>query len=235
MKIVNIRRKTMNWVLLLAGMLLLVLILYTSFDNVRYLYYKSSSLIPEKIPVSPVEQIPAEKRTTPDLILLGARQEAINQTRYDGSYQAISYPGGDVSSEVGACTDVIVRAYRNAGIDLQKLIHEDMQKNFQLYPQKWGLDVPDPNIDHRRIPNQVTFFNRHGTALTMQVKNHTTEWQWGDIVYWRFATGEEHCGIVSDRRTSDGIPLVIHNAGMAVEQDCLERWEITGHFRYYGD
>ncbi len=120
----------------------------------------------------------------------------------------------------------------NPGIDLQKMIHEDMEKNFHLYPQKWGLKDRDPNIDHRRVPNQVCFLKRHGLSLTLEVEGQLEEWQWGDIVYWRFPDGRDHCGIISDRLNKDGIPLVIHNAGSAREEDCLLRWEITGHFRY---
>lgn len=181
---------------------------------------------------SPVEAIPEEELKTPDLVLLGARHEVNNKTRYDASYMAISYPGGDVPPDYGACTDVVVRAFRNAGIDLQQLIHEDMKKNFNLYPQNWGHRGPDPHIDHRRVPNQVRFFERHGISLTLEVEGNLDQWQWGDVVYWRFPDGRDHCGIISDRTRRDGVPLVIHNAGLTREEDCLLRWEITGHFRY---
>lgn len=184
---------------------------------------------------SPVEQIPKEERTVPDLILLGARNEVTNGTRYDASYVSIDYPGGDVDPDTGACTDVVIRAFRHAGIDLQQLIHEDMRDNFHLYPDNWGLNAPDPNIDHRRVPNQMLFFERFGTALTLQVEDHLQEWRWGDVVYWRFVDGREHCGIISDRTGRDGVPLVIHNAGIAREENCLQRWEIIGHFRYPGE
>ncbi|MGI5880756.1 MAG: DUF1287 domain-containing protein [Syntrophomonadaceae bacterium] len=180
---------------------------------------------------SPVEMIPPEKRTVKDLILLGARQEVYNGTIYDASYQVIAYPQGDVSPERGACTDVIIRAYRNAGIDLQQLIHEDIKQHFSLYPDNWGLSAPDPNIDHRRVPNQMTYMQRHSLELTTEVAD-IDEWQWGDAVYWRFANGDQHCGIISDRTNRRGIPLVIHNAGLAREEDCLQRWQIIGHFRY---
>jgi uncharacterized protein YijF (DUF1287 family) len=189
-------------------------------------------LPPEIIGDSPVEAIPEEERQTPDLILLGARQEAEQGTRYDASYVSIEYPGGDVSSDRGACTDVVIRAFRNAGIDLQQLIHEDMRENFASYPRKWGLTEPDPNIDHRRVPNQIQFFKTYGESLTLEVEGHLEEWKWGDVVYWRFSDGRDHCGIISDRTTRDGIPLVIHNAGLAREEKALLRWEITGHFRY---
>lgn len=183
---------------------------------------------------SPVELIPEKEWTVPDLVIIGAREEVIKGTRYDASYEVISYPGGDVSLDRGACTDIIIRAFRRAGIDLQQLIHEDMKENFHLYPQKWGLSGPDANIDHRRVPNQVCFLERHGISLALDVKDERDEWQWGDVVYWRFPGGRDHCGIISDRTGKDGLPLVIHNAGVAREEDCLLRWEITGHFRFPG-
>jgi len=189
---------------------------------------------PENIP-SPVENKAADELNTADFILLGARAEAKNQTHYDASYAVIAYPGGDVPEDSGACTDVVIRAFRNAGIDLQQLIHEDMAKNFDIYPQNWGLDGPDANIDHRRVPNQVVFFKRYGLSLGLNPEENPDEWQWGDVIYWRFINGDEHCGIISDRRTSDGIPLVIHNAGICTEEDSLLRWEITEHYRFPAD
>ena len=181
---------------------------------------------------SPVEHIPEDELVTADRILLGARREAENKTRYDASYAVMAYPGGDVEPGVGACTDVVIRAFRFAGIDLQQLIHEDIKENFDLYPNNWGLHAPDPNIDHRRVPNQMFFFTRCGTALALETADQLPEWQWGDVVYWRFRDGRDHCGIVSDHTRKDGLPLVIHNAGLAREEDALLRWEITGHFRY---
>ncbi len=184
---------------------------------------------------SPVEQLPSGRLGTAELILLGARQEVENQTRYDDSYAAIDYPGGDVDSDVGACTDVVIRAFRNAGIDLQLLIHEDMREHFDRYPQLWGMSEPDQNIDHRRIPNQMRFFERHAESVRLEVEGRSGKWQYGDVVYWRFPDGRQHCGIISDRTNRRGIPLVIHNAGVTREQDCLFRWEIIGHFRYLPD
>jgi hypothetical protein len=184
------------------------------------------------LPPSPVESIPADQLKTPDLILLGARAEAVNGTRYDASYQVMSYPGGDVAPDRGACTDVVIRAFRRAGIDLQALIHQDMRDRFSEYPQLWGLKGPDANIDHRRVPNQMAYFKRHGQTLSVENHSDETLWQWGDVVYWRFSNGLEHCGIVSDRRNEEGIPLVIHNASVCREEDALLRWEIIGHYRY---
>lgn len=182
---------------------------------------------------SPVERIPPEQRGVAEWVVIGAREEVERSTIYDASYVAIGYPGGDVPLGRGACTDVVVRAFRKAGIDLQVLIHEDMRRNFKAYPQLWGLKGPDPNIDHRRVQNQMCFFERHGATLTLSVAPAArAEWRWGDVVYWRFPGGQLHCGIVSDRVGRSGLPLVIHNAGLAQEEDCLDRWEIIGHFRY---
>ncbi len=180
----------------------------------------------------PSEEIDEEDLAACDLILQGARAEVKNRTRYDDSYVAIPYPGGDVAPGVGACTDVVIRALRNAGIDLQKRIHEDMSSNFDQYPGNWGLSEADSNIDHRRIPNQIRYFERFGQSLLLEVDAGEEQWQRGDLVYWRFPDGRQHCGVVSDRVNSDGVPLVIHNAGITREEDCLQRWEIIGHFRY---
>ncbi len=181
---------------------------------------------------SPVESIPPEQLTVPDLILLGARAEAEKSTIYEASYQVIDYPGGDVPADRGACTDVVIRAFRNAGIDLQQLIHEDMLGDFKKYPQNWGLDAADSNIDHRRVPNQMTFMDLYGHTLSLDPIQHPDDWHWGDVVYWKFPNGDEHCGIISDRINKKGIPLVIHNAGICKEEDALLRWEIIGHYRY---
>lgn len=202
---------------------------YTVLSDMSLINYGNSPL-PEKL--SPVEKIAPQDLVAADLILLGARQEVKNKTWYNASYQVIDYPGGDVDSVCGACTDVIIRAFRNAGIDLQQLIHEDMTANFAQYPSRWGLTAPDSNIDHRRVPNQIQFFERFGQKLTVETEEELSQWQWGDVVYWRFANGDEHCGIISDRISTAGRPLVIHNAGITKEEDCLKRWEIIGHYRY---
>ncbi len=224
----NVKRR--NSLLILLGTAVLAVLVYQIFTASGFntpLQGEDFSALP-----SPVEQKPANDLTCADLILLGARAEAVNQTRYDASYQVMSYPNGDVAADRGACTDVVIRAYRNAGIDLQELIHEDMVLHFEVYPNNWGLDQPDSNIDHRRVPNQVAFFKQYGLSLGLDPMGNPAEWQWGDVVYWRFPNGDEHCGIVSDRITRQGIPLVIHNAGICREEDALLRWEITGHYRY---
>lgn len=186
-----------------------------------------------KLKLSPVEQIPPAERTVYDWILIGAREEVKKGTRYDASYQALSYPEGDVHSSSGACTDVIIRALRYAGYDLQVLIHQDMKDYFSIYPQLWGLSGPDSNIDHRRTQNQMIFFQRFGETLPLDVSEETlSQWRHGDLVYWLFPDGQQHTGVISDLKNRQGIPLVIHNAGVAREENCLLRWEIIGHYRY---
>ena len=164
--------------------------------------------------------------------LVTAAREQIGQTlSYDPSYQRLDYPGGDVAIESGVCTDVLVRAYRKLGIDLQVLVHEDMRANFSQYPKLWGLRSTDRNIDHRRVPNLGKFFARHGTVLG--VDSEDAEFIAGDIVSWRLPSGVPHIGIVADRRNANGTPLVVHNIGVgAVEEDLLREFAITGHYRY---
>ena len=171
--------------------------------------------------------------TKAEKIVARARQEAERAVTYDAEYRDLSYPNGDPPETKGACTDVVIRAYRAAGYDLQRLIHEDMRRNFSRYPQSYGLKRPDHNIDHRRVPNQMTFLRRHGRALPIGTTGAAVQsWMPGDIVYWKLDSGLDHCGIISDRRGATGLPLVIHNLSVAREEDCLAAWKITGHFRY---
>ena len=151
---------------------------------------------------------------------------------YDPSYVQISYPNGDVPSNKGVCTDVVIRAYRTLGIDLQKEVHEDMKTNFDKYPKKWGLSRPDKNIDHRRVPNLMTFFSRHGTVK--KISQDPNEYHPGDIVCWNLGGGTTHIGIVSNKKSKDKKRhLIIHNIGAGqVLEDCLFDWKIIGHYSY---
>jgi len=155
-----------------------------------------------------------------------------NKVVYDASYQKISYPNGDVAPNKGVCTDVIIRAYRKLGIDLQQKVHEDMKVNFSKYPKRWGLKKTDTNIDHRRVPNLQTYFTRHGQKLT--VTDKPDEYKPGDIVTWILDNGLDHIGIVIDRKSNDGKRyLIVHNIGRGqVAEDCLFSWKLTGHYRY---
>lgn len=151
---------------------------------------------------------------------------------YDPRYYTIPYPNGDVPADKGVCTDVIIRAYRKLGIDLQKKIHEDMKANFSKYPKKWGMKSTDKNIDHRRVPNQATFFSRFGSVK--KISDKAEDYVVGDIVTWDLGGGITHIGIVTDRMSADKKrPLIVHNIGQGqVLQDCLFSYKVTGHYTY---
>lgn len=155
-----------------------------------------------------------------------------DKVTYDPRYFSIPYPNGDVPPDKGVCTDVIIRAYRKLGIDLQKKIHEDMRANFSKYPKNWGLKKTDRNIDHRRVLNQATFFSRFGSVK--KISNKGEDYLPGDIVTWDLGNGIMHVGIVTDRMSADKKrPLIVHNIGQGqVLQDCLFSYKITGHYTY---
>ena len=163
-----------------------------------------------------------------------ARKQIGRTLFYDPSYQIIDYPNGDVPIERGVCTDVIIRALRVAyHYDLQEFVHEDMENNFSRYPQIWGLNQPDKNIDHRRVPNLQAFFKRKGWELTLS--NHPSEFKPGDIVTCIIPPNLPHIMIVSDRRSRENIPFVIHNIGNGTqEEDRLFEFELNGHYRIKG-
>lgn len=171
-----------------------------------------------------------------DAQVLTLSQAALELTHqkvtYDPSYFSIAYPNGDVPSDKGVCTDVIIRAFRKLGVDLQKRVHEDMKANFSAYPKNWGLKSTDRNIDHRRVPNLRTYFERHGTELpiTQDPNNYLP----GDIVTWNLKGGAKHIGIVVNKKSKDNKRnLIVHNIGAGqVIEDCLFRFKITGHYRY---
>lgn len=175
----------------------------------------------------------AHPRTAAEKIVNRAKLEARRAVLYDARYVTLAYPGGDVPADRGACTDVVVRALRAAGHDLQQLMHDDMRRHFSVYPRRYGLRRPDRSIDHRRVPNQMTFMRRHGQELPTATTGPTAAtWQPGDIIYWELENGLGHCGILSDERNGRGLPLVIHNIGGARQEDCLTAWKIIGHYRY---
>lgn len=164
--------------------------------------------------------------------LLAAAQAQIGVTRhYDASYARIAYPGGDVAAERGVCTDVLIRAYRAIGADLQRLVHEDMRRNWGAYPRLWGLRGPDRHIDHRRVPNLAVFFARHGRSLAVS-QTDASLYAAGDIVTWRLPGNLPHIGLVTAQRR-DGRPLIVHNIGAGTQiEDMLFAYPITGHYRY---
>ena len=150
---------------------------------------------------------------------------------YDGRYQTIDYPNGDVSSSIGVCTDVVIRSLRKLGIDLQKLIHEDMKNNFSEYPQFWGNDGPDKNIDHRRVYNQMKFFSRMGNEV--EISDSSNDYIPGDIVSWNLGGNTTHIGVIVSKKSSDNLRyMVVHNIGSGqVLEDILFDYKIIGHYR----
>lgn len=177
--------------------------------------------------------LPAEVSPTAKKVIEAGLEQTKYTVYYDQSYSKINYPGGDVPLERGACTDVVVRAFRKVGVDLQKEVHEDMARNFAAYPRKWSLSKPDTNIDHRRVPNLRTFFERKGRALA--VTNNPADYLPGDVVTWDLGGGVDHIGMVTSV-WSDAAQhyLMVHNIGSGAKvQDVLFAWRITGHYRYF--
>ncbi|HEV2763423.1 MAG TPA: DUF1287 domain-containing protein [Pyrinomonadaceae bacterium] len=157
------------------------------------------------------------------------------RVRYAPTYYVIDYPNGDVPAEVGVCTDEVIRSYRKVGVDLQKEVHEDIKASFDAYPKKWGLSKPDKNIDHRRVPNLMTFFGRRGAALA--VTQSPSDYLPGDVVTWDLGNGLTHIGLVVGFNTEadPARPLIVHNIGAGPRmEDVLFNWKITGHYRYAG-
>mgnify|MGYP003110921430 CR=1 FL=1 len=169
---------------------------------------------------------------SPGEIVLAARERTQSDVRYDPKYVVLAYPGGDVPADTGVCTDVIIRTYREAlGFDFQQAVHEDMKRNFSAYPKNWGLKRADKNIDHRRVPNLETFLKRQGAELP--ITKNAEDYLPGDIVSWRLGGRLPHIGIISDKKSDWGTPLVIHNIGQGpVEDDLLFNTDINGHFRF---
>jgi len=165
-------------------------------------------------------------------LIAAAVERTAHRVRYDGSYRAIEYPGGDVPDSIGVCTDLVVRSYRAIGIDLQEEVHQDMMAAFDLYPAMWALKKPDPNIDHRRVPNLKVFFGRHGTKLP--ISGDPADYRPGDIVTWILPGNLPHIGLLCYQRSTDGKrPLVVHNIGEGPRvEDALFSFRITGHYRY---
>lgn len=169
-----------------------------------------------------------------ELASLARAAEAVARqpTKYDPAYVVIDYPGGDVPPDRGVCTDVVIRAYRTIGVDLQQAVFEDMTADFTAYPDLWGLTKPDPNIDHRRVPNLMKWFERHGDVLPITANG--ADYVPGDVVTWNMVAGWAHIGIV----TAEPVPgsdrhLIAHHQGGAPRvDDVLFEWPIMGHYRY---
>jgi uncharacterized protein YijF (DUF1287 family) len=178
---------------------------------------------------------PALAGSEPSRLTAAAREQVGVTTIYDPAYVRLDFPGGDIPRERGVCTDVVIRALRDGwGIDLQLAVNRDMKADFQAYPALWGLSRTDRNIDHRRVPNLQTLFTRVGAEVPLT--DGPTPYLPGDIVTWMLPGNLPHMGIVSDRRSADGTPLVLHNIGSgAREENILFAYPMTGHYRIGAD
>ncbi|HYL84991.1 MAG TPA: DUF1287 domain-containing protein [Candidatus Angelobacter sp.] len=169
-------------------------------------------------------------------LVASAEERTHHTVRYDPAYVRIPYPGGDVPTDTGVCTDEVIRSYRAVGVDLQKEVHEDMEKNFSAYPRKWRwlISRTDTNIDHRRVPNLMVFFSRKGETLPITLR--AEDYSPGDLVTWDLGGGVPHIGIVvNETSAAGGRHLIVHNIGQGPRrEDVLFHWKITGHYRYFG-
>ena len=167
-----------------------------------------------------------------DTLSVAALELTLDEVVYDPSYFSIDYPNGEIPKGRGVCTDVIIRAYRKLKIDLQKEVHQDMKQNFGLYPSIWGLKKTDKNIDHRRVPNLMTFFSRKGTVKP--ITKNPIDYKPGDIVCWNLRGSITHRGIFVNKKSKDHRRfLIVHNIGSGqVIEDCLFNFKIIGHYRY---
>ncbi len=184
--------------------------------------------------LSPALQSVKKPNPTPNEKLLAAAIEQVGiTTEYDPAYAKLTFPNGDVPLKTGVCADVVVRSFRQVGIDLQKEINEDMKKSFAKYPQKWGAKSADASIDHRRVPNLMTWFERR--EKTQPLSTEAIDYQPGDVVAWDLGKGLTHIGLLSDVKTSDkNNYLIVHNIGAGAQlEDRLFAWKIIGHYRYF--
>ena len=192
------------------------------------------ALLLSMILATPASADPASPQIRRTLARAAAQQVGVTLL-YDPAYARLRYPNGDLPVTRGVCADVVVRAFRKIGVDLQVEVHEDMKRSFAAYPHSWGLTAPDSNIDHRRVPNLMTFFARRGKQLpsTTTPADYTP----GDIVTWDLGAGLTHIGIVVDVPSTEDPARwqIMHNIGAGPQiQDALFSWQITGHYRYTG-
>ena len=241
--------RTSRWAFLLSDVLGIVLFACLLYWAAQHLVLTPPSPIPpsslttiEQPQLPPFLPFPSQQppklRPKPPVYvskLINSIYEQNKVTRsYDPTYIKLAYPGGDVDVSTGVCTDVVIRAFRAQGIDLQRSIHEDMRKAFKDYPKIWGMRTPDPNIDHRRVPNLMKFFERKGKSLAPT--DNPDQYQSGDLVVWQLPSGQQHIGVVMAERSSDELrPLIGHNVGQGTNiEDVLFAWPIVGHYRYFG-
>jgi len=200
----------------------------TSFPTVAQQNRPFSSIAAEKPKLAEIASFEIRK------MLESAYRQIEITKNYDPAYVVIAYPNGDVPMEKGVCTDVVIRSFRNAGVDLQKEVHEDMSRNFAVYPNKWNLKSPDTNIDHRRVPNLQTFFTRRGKSLPPAPNGEN--YKPGDVVAWDLdGRGMTHIGLVSNIwNNQSGRYSIIHNiGGGTILEDRIFDWKISGHYRYF--
>ena len=211
-------------------LLLLILVLAASGCERRAEVVNRGPAVP---PHPTLKPLPADSSPQLKQMLDGAIAQAGVTTGYDPSYVALDYPGGDVPEKTGVCSDVVVRAFRKAGIDLQKEIHEDMKSARSEYPNKWGANNPDRNIDHRRVLNLMTYFTRQRKSLP--ISHSATDYQPGDIVAWELTSGIDHIGIVTNMLSdSEDRYLIVHNIGAGTRiEDVMFTWTIKGHYRFF--
>jgi uncharacterized protein YijF (DUF1287 family) len=213
---------------------LAVCLLLLTFGSCQRANHARGRVLAIAAPTPPVVR-PLPANASPQLkpFLEGAVGQSEVTTGYDPSYVKIDYPNGDVSSETGVCSDVVVRAFRKVGIDLQKEVHEDMQRAWAEYPRRWGARGTDSNIDHRRVLNLMKYFERQGKSLP--VTDNRAAYQPGDIVAWQLSEGVEHVGILTNLASDpDKHYLIVHNIGAGAQiEDVLLGWKIIGHYRYF--
>jgi len=188
-----------------------------------------SGLLPGQVNPPPAETVAAKRAALANAALA----EVGITTVYDPSYVQLDYPGGDVPMDRGVCTDVVIRALRKLDVDLQVLVHEDKKKSPEAYPRDWSKSPLDANIDHRRVPNLMTYFKRVGK--TEPVTKAESDYLPGDIVVWRLPSGLLHVGLVTDRLApGTHRPLLVHNIGEGVQcQDVLFAFTLVGHYRWF--
>jgi len=177
---------------------------------------------------------PASHQEFTKRLVAAAIERTQHAVRYVSAYVRIPYPNGDVPADTGVCTDEVIRSYRAVGLDLQREVHEDMVLHFSEYPNRWGRTHADSNIDHRRVPNLMVFFQRKGESLPITSK--AADYAPGDLVTWDLGHGVPHIGIVVDQKSGwSGRYMIVHNIGEGPKmEDVLFNWKITGHYRYYG-
>jgi uncharacterized protein YijF (DUF1287 family) len=194
------------------------------------------TLVSPPTPQPTRQQTPKVVYESPALeqLVAAAVERTTHSVTYDPAYFSIPYPNGDVPADKGVCTDEVIRSYRTLGVDLQREVHEDMKANFAAYPRKFGLSKTDPNIDHRRVPNLMTFFERKGRSLA--ITEDANDYRPGDVVTWELNGGLTHIGILTDAPSATpGRYLIMHNIGAGPRlEDVLFAWKITGHYRYTG-